>query len=223
MFGVEIEFEIDENKSRTDIALKFKRKFGSDIMIKSDGSLNYGFEVVTKPMEFMDSVALVRDICEFSRDKCKKDADTTGIHVHTSKASLENKEIINIIAIFSELESDVVKIARRNSERWSKITKCKRKQIRNESDFLYEERDTRYRAVNLQNDATVEFRVFKGTTNKETAVNYILFVASVIEAAKKLNVNDFDSLSLSKVLSYVSHSDVFKPLFAYTKRIGCLI
>ena len=53
----------------------------------------------------------------------------------------------------------------------------------------------RYQAVNLQNTNTVEFRVFRGTTNRVTLLASIEFVDALIMYCKSHELSDLISLS----------------------------
>ena len=58
----------------------------------------------------------------------------------------------------------------------------------------------RYRAVNLENNATVEIRIFKGTLKKETFLKNIEFCKSAFDFTKQAGRR---SITLDKYLEYV--------------------
>ena len=218
MYGVEIELEVDEDDNRNTIAAKFKKKFGEKIMVKSDGSLNYGFEVVTRPFELNESMILCGDICDLAERHCRNDKSTTGVHVHVSRAALTPDQICRIVAIFGEIEDVVVEVAGRRSDQWAKVSKRKYKEVSEDGvdTFIRRESEGRYRAINLTNSSTVEFRVFKGTTDSDMMRIYLLFVSAVIAASKKLTAKDIDEgLTAEKVFQYTKGDSTYKPLIDF--------
>lgn len=222
MFGVEMEFEVYTEKNPSIVARHFKNELGNVIMIKEDGSIDYGFEVVTKPLSMEDAIDVCKKICDCSQKGCYE-SSTTGVHIHISKAALSQIQICKMISIFGELESDIVNIARRSSSSWAKISKKKFAKIREEgySYFIQNEREERYRAINLQNEHTVEFRVFSGTMDKSTIEAYILFVSAIVIASKKISGVDVDNgLTSEKIFSYVSKNKRYDNLRTYLSSVG---
>ena len=111
-------------------------------MIKEDGSINYGFEVVTRPLSMEDAVKTCATICECSQDNCYEHP-TTGVHIHISKAALSEIQICKMISIFGEIEEDIEKIAGREASSWAKISKKKFSEIRKEGYDKFMEKGKR--------------------------------------------------------------------------------
>jgi hypothetical protein len=67
----------------------------------------------------------------------------------------------------------MVTIAQRNSDQWSKYSE-KRLADGNKKDV------SRYQAVNLLNDETIEFRIFKGTLKQTSLFSAIEFCEAIV-------------------------------------------
>ena len=76
----------------------------------------------------------------------------------------------------------------------------------------------RYQAINLQNDKTVEFRIFKGTLKYRTFIASLQFVKVISEYAKTVKLNDipttqwsdiFMSSNYGELRSYMEEKELF--------------
>jgi hypothetical protein len=131
----------------------------------SDGSLDNGFEAITHPMSPKEMLAMNWE--EITRRMQQRnyynDGDTAGIHIHVSRNFFHGeKNIGRLVRMFSENYSDMVKFAQRprySAERWADRVQGTSRQYA--TDWYYNARRFgRYTAVNLQNDNTVEIRLF---------------------------------------------------------------
>lgn len=144
---------------------------------KSDGSLDNGFEAVTHPCtpKFM--------LEEIDWDKITADLDShgydetygAGIHIHVSRSHFTSRSHIGkLVRFFAENYSDLVEFANRpesQAEQWAQAT-----DVYGCSTFescYNEARGERYSAVNVQNSATIEIRLWNTTYNPNTLRSYI--------------------------------------------------
>lgn len=220
MFGVEMEFECNEN--RVLAAKMVKEKFGELIMVKYDGSLDYGIEVVTRPMPLSNIIQTTKAIADFMSHYSKEMPDGTGIHVHVNKRHLSAEDISKMIYIFSELCSDVEAIAQRDTDEWAEICPVSKNEAKDTNYVLGKNRDTRRRAINTTNEKTIEFRIFQGGVPSEDVEAYILFLHLLIKSAKSCDVLSMESMSFQSLFQPYMNYKRYQPLFDYLIAVGVL-
>ena len=136
-FGVEIELECDRSDR-----YRNAKEMGScvpDALIKSDGSLDEGFEVVTPPLLYQDAIDMAKKIAEKGNDigmwgdadeDCNaRGSQTCGVHVHVSRASMTQHTLAKMLLVFSECKEDVELIARRDCDQWACVHKKDKKKL----------------------------------------------------------------------------------------------
>jgi len=176
-----VELEIEGRSAATPVnAILERAKFG---ILKDDGSLDSGFEVVTVPATFAYHTSPQspwREVCEKAAScggrSFKK--NSTGVHIHVSRESISSLSLGKAI-VFVNAESNAAfmrAIAQRNlaAHQYCKTNSAKKiYHIRNEGN--------RYEAINLTKGATIEFRIFKGTLKYESIMRYIEFVHGLLQ------------------------------------------
>ncbi len=205
---IEAEFDRNSMKrlglTRFKIAAEVLKFFPNFVAVKEDGSLtmngkysdgnpdaghNYaGLEIVTAPAGLKHQKAMWTKFPEFQYYKFFRawDTDTCGFHVHISKASLTSLQIGRMLRFVNHSNNKkFVEIVAGRSEK--KFTKYYPKNL---SDALYPERvnnpeegsehDRQRRvALNIANEHTVEFRIFRGTVNANHIIRNIEFCEAV--------------------------------------------
>ena len=161
-FGVELEVECTGD--RDSIADTVADQLEDFAVLKEDGSLSDGFEIVTRPA----SLECQRDGWKpFFDDRPEGlksfNTKTCGLHVHASRAAMTPLQISKVVCFVNSPENQafVEKIAGRPSGEWARYHGKKLATAGNRTG-------QRYEAVNLENSKTIEFRIFKGTL-KETS------------------------------------------------------
>ena len=158
---------------------KAKKIFGGQAhwYCKSDGSLDNGFEAVTHPCtpEFMLKSIDWDKITEQLEDNGYDETYGAGIHIHVSRNHFKSRSHIGkLIRFFAENYDDLVLFANRPSsqaEQWAQAT-----DVCGCSTFescYNEARCERYSAVNVQNAATIEIRLWNTTYNPSTLRSFI--------------------------------------------------
>ena len=67
----------------------------------------------------------------------------------------------------------------------------------------------------------MEFRVFAGTMDENIMEAYILFVAAIVIASKRISGADIDNgLTSEKIFSYVSKNKRYNNLRTYLSNVG---
>jgi hypothetical protein len=190
-FGIELEVERKNSNG-----LKHKYMAGmiknEHWYFKTDGSLTDGFEIVTHPLtfnyiqqsekSFTDSLKLLVENGYNSYD-----ANTCGMHIHISKANFTTWHLYRFLKFFVENKEFIVAISQRKME---KLKKWANIEDDNDSSLIYKAKkkdgnNERYVAINLQNKATLEIRIFRGTLNINSFMKNIEFAHALFMYTKE--------------------------------------
>lgn len=215
------------------------------VELKRDSSINCngyrGFEIVTMPYSLNEwyrrkdrinqMLAMLKDnkYTSHSNGLC-------GLHFHISRKLFgdtydeQENNIAKVVYFYNKWYDDVVKVSRRTEEqcqRWArKYDGCS--DDYNCYDETVSEKDklidivknkkyyTRYKAVNLENRNTVEFRIMRGTLN-ETSF-WACFDFTVLIAMNSIHINwdDIDNIDLwlsgmeKNTFDYIKTREAFK-------------
>lgn len=209
--GVELETAAGENANE-------QENFSEDLYDLSDGEKLFyqkmdssigsdGIEIVTHPCSarFMLDKFPWESITSAARSNryISHQGGRCGLHVHVSRAGLgedttaQEGTIAKIVLLVDRFWDNILRFTRRSSDsidRWARkpnadiikgdnlksaIDKCK-------NALAYD----RYRAVNLENRNTIEFRIFRGTLNVNTIKATIQFVDRLCEYAMTHTVDE---------------------------------
>lgn len=194
--GMELEFEVEGNLSETgrkitSLMNKHHPKYFY-CGFEHDGSLDRGFEVVTSYMHLDLHRASIAELVNVSGLSAE---ETCGLHVHISKDKMSLLQATKMVAFIHAQENAplIRTIARRYGKvgdggyakfDWGKdkAKSCSRNSVGvfksskahgydHDRAKLYALRnlnDDRYEALNFQNEHTVEFRLFAGSTDPDT-------------------------------------------------------
>lgn len=182
-YGVELEVECEGSKAAAaDDVMACVR---GDAILKEDGSLNDGFEIVTRPAPLAYTKAVITKAAETAAAaNCSSfNNKTCGFHVHVGRATLSELQIGKLIAFMqaSENKAKLESIAMRNCDRWASLG----------TDLKVTQKPAdRYTALNLQNSATIEFRIFKGNLKAETLCVWLDFVSLLVRWAGVVSLQD---------------------------------
>jgi hypothetical protein len=231
--GFELEVEA-RNTSRHEGASLVEGILGSHAYMKDDGSLSDGFEIVTHPH------TLSKYQTDFNWDfipKLKREGfrswntDTCGLHVHVSRTAFGEGGIkwntpdnqrdqlimrrqaheLRFMKLIYDNQRQVERIAGRSGNHYATfqdkgklVSKLK---FGNQSNG-------RYSAINSENDATLEVRVFKGSLRKERVLSALEFVTASVEYTRDLKVTAKNqALTWLAFTGYVStHLDTYPNL-----------
>jgi hypothetical protein len=203
LFGVELETEIKVNHITREKAaerlndLVNEGVVGKNIFFESDGSLNYGFEMVTHPM----SLPAHRELWKFLQDKeaikymRSHNTSSCGLHVHVNRRGLSSLQIAKIVTFVNNRDNEhlIRAVARRYADGYCRIKdKTIGKSCRSED---------RYEAVNITPRETIEFRIFKGSLKYESVISAIEFAYAVTEFCKP-SVTSIKDLNADKFLDF---------------------
>lgn len=208
-FGVELEVDGGgENYRNAGAVLEKGNDCEEHIYCKHDGSLENGFEIVTHPMSLNYQCCHMPWETVLSTLKrmgyTSHNADTCGLHCHISRRALgdtfeEQEDTIARILYFMEKHwEELVKFSRRTQkqlERWAARYgyKDSPKEILKKAKGGY----GRYSCLNLSNDNTVEFRIFRGTLKKNTILATLQLIDRICDVALCLSDEELKSMPWS--------------------------
>jgi hypothetical protein len=131
------------------------------------------------------------------------EAGTCGLHIHTNRTALgdsydeQEATIAKILYFVERFWEQVLRASRRTTEqmnRWSARYGLKE----NPKDQIEYAKTTplgRYACINLQNQHTVEFRMFRGTLKYKTFLATLQFVDEIVNVAIDLSADEMQRLS----------------------------
>lgn len=225
--GYGIEVEIDDGDDKQDAARAISEAGGDHIYIKEDGSLSYeGMEIVTHPatLDYHVNKFPWADICEaaLSYGYRSHDTDTCGLHIHASRALFGCSEIEQdltiakiILLIDRWYDTKIVNFARRDiskMRRWADKPNADIRRDDDEHDAIKKSKDAskgdRYKAVNLCNCNTVEFRFFRGTLKRDTIIAGIQWVDTIIKYCKTTSLKDLFNATWDDIFATTGHAEL---------------
>jgi L-rhamnose mutarotase len=217
--GIELEVERgDSNVTHKAMAEMVSNDF---LYFKSDGSLNNGFEIVTHPM----TISYIKkhknvwaDILNLLRSNKYRSYDTRtcGMHIHISKNAFTTWHLYRFMKFFVDNSDFVTKISQRkieNLDRWAALTDDPSESTKEytQETLMYKAKkkrgnSKRYLAVNLQNDNSVEVRIFRGTLNDSSFFKNIEFVQALYDYTKSIPDPD---MSLKSFLTFIKDNNEY--------------
>lgn len=233
LFGVEL--EIDDGTDRNDCARELCETH-SDIYIKRDGSLSDcdGMEIVTHPctLEYHMEELGWDTICDIARKYDYRSHDTRccGLHVHVGKAQLgetsdEVRETIAKIIMLVDRHWDALRVFSRRRRgqlnEWASPPELNLKQLKTTLNSAVEialayRTGSRYRAINITNRNTIEFRLFNGSLKPTTIMATLQLVSNICEYAKKYAVRTCVNSQWDDIVNFKYYPE----LTAYCKSRG---
>lgn len=208
-YGFEIEMDSGDTAkcAPQDIARVGLEELGRVCYFKRDSSLSRGVECVTHPMsrkaaeKFFASEGwkLFR---KYAKEKgFDGDRDTCGLHIHTSKEYYEkNNNLTGKMLLFFEWHwPELVKFSRRTQEdldRWaSRYRSIEETDKEGGAEEKARGEDSRYRAINLKPENTVEFRMFRGSLDETIILATLELLHALHETLPSLGWEELREMS----------------------------
>jgi len=196
-YGIELEVENESNVDMADVV----DNLPEFVYAKQDGSLTYGFEIVSNPTTYQwlkENTAQWLRILDIRKKGFRSyNTNTCGIHIHLSKNYFSSLHLYKFLTVFYKPENAkfILRISQRvksNFDRWA--TLCERP---NDKNIYYKAKNKtgnleRYSAINLQNPHTIEIRIFRGTLNPRSFWKNIEFLQAIIDFTKITSLNEID-------------------------------
>jgi hypothetical protein len=207
-FGFEIEVDFGGfNHKNAKRLLDIANRDFELIYIKSDSSLDNGFEIVTHPCDlyfFMNTFPWKELLDETIKMGYRgHSCSTAGMHIHLGRVALSskitNQEIVisRIIFFFAKHWDEILIFSRRNQaqiDRWARKYSFKNSP-RDTMEGAKESSNSRYNCINILNPETVEFRVFRSSLKLGTIIAALQFVDAICDAAISMTDEEMQALS----------------------------
>lgn len=202
--GFELEIDIDD-----DVAEKLYNLFDDFMVYERDSSIQ-GFECITHPFSkgwLYKNQDLFKEFCKILHDN-GGDSDCCGLHVHVNREQLATTElsdetiIDNIYLIMETFKNELIKFSRRNKselQRWSSFLLDAEEEVVVDKIKERKEYKDRYRALNVLNRKTIEFRLFKSTVYFDELMAALELVDNIVSIAKE---NTLDGLTWNDIVDF---------------------
>ena len=229
-FYMGVELEIDdggENNANADELMCIANDVGERIYCKHDGSIENGFEIVSHPMslEYHLNEMTWKEIFDkaISMGYCSHKTATCGLHCHVNRSAFgstyeaEEEAIARVVYFVEKHWDKLLKFSRRTEEninRWASrygISSNAKDTYKNAKD----NRRGRYVAVNLENDNTIEFRLFRGTLRYTTFAATLQLVYEICRFAIMLTDEELENMSWEEFVSTIDPNN--KELLQYLR------
>lgn len=242
-FGLEI--EVEARKGTLTETAKYASALESlDLAyLKHDGSLSYGFEIVTHPMSHSffksteESGALWQTLEGLRNEHRVRawDAKNCGLHIHISRAGFSGgAHMHRFLQLVYSNQGFYESLAGRSSEQWAKFDDVYQMQYaRDDNGYMRENpkrqltfrhklvdrgnHSDRYSAVNTLNRETLEMRIFRSSVKGATVKAQIDLAHASVEYTRVMSVKEVigGALGFSEFVSYVKiHAELYPDLVA---------
>jgi hypothetical protein len=197
---------------------------GSLGYLKTDASIDHGFEIVTHPMSYDWAIAnFPWQMLTELRDLGCRTSDGTGIHVHVSRAGFSSAgHIYRWMKLIYRNERHVKIVARRSSDTWAAFTDHDRKAVK---DYVKGGRGERHRAINTNNADTFELRVFASSLDPHEVQAALGFAAASVEYTRDLTVDQIangGAWTWSAFVAWLSDQPAYQPLSQELEALQCV-
>ena len=209
-FGMELEIEAKYRSSNHDNLAEAILNQTNDFVFEQDGSLNNGFEIISMPFSKNYMKETLEDTLEDMLETINKHnyegKNTCGLHFHVSYEAI--RSIPNLLKIVEFYKEELTILSRREESslnRWSPFyTKnFDKEEITNEMiEEIVDDYQSRYHAINLDNNYTVEFRIFKSTTDHKTLMATWELVNNIVAYANDYEVELKSMPSFEEIATY---------------------
>jgi hypothetical protein len=198
-FGIEFEFEDPDPDMRPALERIIEQQIGH---VETDGSLNEGLELITRPADFEAWHGLFGHEFAQARSSIKAFGGNfagpkVGQHIHVSRAAFSNVGHLARAVIFHQFNGEYIfhlsGKTRDNFERYSHVNKYAPSVNRhglNRSELrtaLKNRRDDRSRALNLTKEHSVEFRFWGGSNLDSDVISTVQWCHALIEYLRTMN------------------------------------
>ena len=224
-YGLELEvdgFPSDEHK-HLGLGLLYKAEKGeSSFYIKTDGSLNNGYELVFHPRElgswynYHKKLSALTSAIQSAGGKSFS-TSTCGIHVHRGITDISSYHIVKMSYLLGKFRRFTRAAAMRGSCHYShevnllnlehkadphkiielfKMSKMSASHRRHSVD--------RYLQLNFQNENTIELRIFKGNLNVEAILGCVMFFDRLVEFTRKQTIKSMENMNEKEIIGLFS-------------------
>lgn len=214
-FELEVDFGGEDNKKVAKIMPLLNNEKSGKIFAycSHDGSLQDGFEIITQPatMRYHSSIS---DVYNRAIQKLKAmgyashETTTCGFHVHFNRdffGNNQNECIRRLIFMTEKFWNELCVFARRPERKLERYAKKVSDSMEIKEYMEKANRSGRheyhYYAVNIANDSTIEFRMFRGTLNLNTIMATLQLVNNMAVVAKNKTMDEIKAMRFDDLLT----------------------
>ena len=214
--GAEIETECTRDTEPNDVAYDIHEIMNNSKQLckfEHDGSLTNGFEIITQPGSiawYYEHRPLIRQLFEkLNSYNCSyqdfNGCDRCGLHLHVNRSFFKDYDYENRLCyLFQRLKEQLRVFSQRrnfdychfcyNTITWDNVYYEKRSNMQGHGS-----------AINCANRDTIEFRIYRGTTNFEQFMSYIEFTYNLCKLVR--DTTDIDRIERTTFKDVVNYSD----------------
>jgi hypothetical protein len=203
-------------------------------VLKEDGSISHGFELVTSPMslEYIQNVFPFDKMRDLAEHGMRSSMTTScGLHVHINKGYFSNRHtsMYRFMAMFHRNNSIWQKIGGRTNSSYARWNDDEQQNMIEYVKYAHSQgikglqsNYERYVAINLQNTNSIELRFFKGTLRPLTLQARVEAVHAVAEysVATRHNVNIKQAYDWERFRNWVASSKKYNAFHKYAETKG---
>lgn len=182
------------------------------VYFEHDGSLSRGFECITQPATLQYHIALknrYREMFSVIRQNSFRSHQTStcGLHVHFNRDfyTPEDEElcVTKLLYLVEKFWDKIVIFSRRETNKIEQyafrygLSNYKTAVKNWKSGYSIE----RYKAVNLSNTHTIEFRIFRGTLKTNTFIATLQFCYNLITYAKSKHTDELTEMQFEDLIN----------------------
>ena len=209
-YGFELETELKRDASSYDTVYHINDQIGDLIKIKHDGSLDTGFEIVSHILTFKKFCSVKNRFNKAFKDAINdgcysKRADSTGLHIHISREGFKDADHLARFCQAWYVDKSFTKyVAQRDFgqyREWSSMISSNKDYFKNFlSGDMYKtwSRNARYNIVNLNNEHTVEIRIFKGILS----IEFVSYAIELCELIKRYT-EEHEQIKRMEMIKYI--------------------
>lgn len=191
--GLELEYERQQSVGGNAAEVAVMSMLKGHAILKSDGTINNGFEIVTCPATLDEHKIVFKAFFDNFPSEYIKTAGNCGLHIHVSRAPLSLLTQGRMIAFMNNGTNKIFleHLAGRWSERWANIDSNRG------LSYVFSSSDSRYNVLNTVNKDTLEFRMFAPADTWDKFMYKLEFCVALTDYCKPCNT-EFNSIDIQK-------------------------
>lgn len=201
-----------------------QKRMGGLVYIKDDSSIRNGFEIVTHPMSYPWAMERFPwEVLTALRERGLSVHEDVGIHVHVSRKAFGSEcHLYRWMKFVYRNARQVQRLARRRNDEWCSFDAQYRAEVKH---YMKGGGGDRYQAINPNNSATLEVRVFASSLEPDEVKAALAFVASTVEYTRDLDSNKIireRGWAWSTFVDWLRDHNEYAPLLGQLEALECV-